>query len=137
MEMDVLSSKIDRYGWDRMDAAIKDRLKKDWLEALIDFPIKEIQRGISDFMTERASKGLAVKAPSEFDVVSAIRKRRKAALASAPRPPEPKKADGKATLPQDKRKELARELGLKLVGDKSTSHMEAGSLDVGKEQVNK
>lgn len=90
-ELEVLALKTDRFGWDRdRGTPLHDRLVKDWMDALQDYPLSEVQEGC-----RRAHETLKGKMPNEVHVRDAIRdiRREKAeAFKSAnPTPPEPER----------------------------------------------
>lgn len=87
LELEVLAKKFDRFGWDRdRETLVHDRLMADWMAALQDYPLDEIQ----------AACRAAVLAdpkhmPNEGHIVAEIIKARWARVAKAPRPKEPEK----------------------------------------------
>ena len=85
-ELDVVSQKVQRFGWGDMAKAMKDRLTEDWVSVLGEFPLAEVKRAIGDCLE------VDPKCPTEQAVKVAIQKRRAAAMqrASKPEPPEPK-----------------------------------------------
>lgn len=69
-ELEVLSRKLDRFGWDRMDQRVKMRLMQDWIAALQDYPLDEIQSAITAIL------GRGDKSPNEHQVKAEILKAR-------------------------------------------------------------
>ena len=44
LELEVLSRKLDRFGWERdRGSAAQDRIITDWMDALQDYPLAEVQ----------------------------------------------------------------------------------------------
>ena len=86
-ELDVVSQKVQRFGWGDMAKAMKDRLTEDWVSVLGEFPLAEVKRAIGDCLEADPKK-----CPTEQAVKVAIQKRRAAAMqrVSKPEPPEPK-----------------------------------------------
>lgn len=83
-ELNIVSLKVGRFGWEQMDAGFKDRLTADWVSVLEDFPINEVRRGIGDCLEEFPRT-----CPTEHAVKAAIMARRSKAIRSAPKPPQP------------------------------------------------
>ena len=86
-ELDVVSQKVQRFGWGDMAKAMKDRLTEDWVSVLGEFPLAEVKRAIGDCLESDPKK-----CPTEQAVKVAIQKRRAAAMqrVSKTEPPEPK-----------------------------------------------
>lgn len=83
-ELEVLSKKVDRFGWDRdRGSASHDRIVMDWMNALHDFPLDEIQAACSAAVIENPNK-----MPNEGHVRAQIMKRRAAVVARLPKPVE-------------------------------------------------
>jgi hypothetical protein len=86
-ELNIVSLKVGRFGWEQMDPAFKDRLSDDWVDVLRVFPIAEVKRGIGDCL-----EAFPRVCPTEQAVKAAIMKRRAKAVAKTPKaipPPEP------------------------------------------------
>ena len=86
-ELNIVSLKVGRFGWEQMDPAFKDRLSDDWVDVLRVFPIAEVKRGIGDCL-----EAFPRVCPTEQAVKAAIMKRRAKAVAKTPKAipqPEP------------------------------------------------
>ena len=47
LELEVLAKKMDRFGWERdRGTPAHDRMVNDWIDALQDFPLSEIQDAV-------------------------------------------------------------------------------------------
>lgn len=56
-EMEVMASKVDKFGWHRdRGTAIAERLLTDWMDALQDYPLDEIQSACAYAIEENPSK---------------------------------------------------------------------------------
>lgn len=85
VELEVLSKKTDRFGWERdRGSAAHDRLIVDWMDALQDYPLDEIRAACRE-----AIKANPNKMPNEGHIVAEIINARKRAVAFRPRPVEP------------------------------------------------
>lgn len=91
-ELEIASRKVDRFGWDALDDAVKDRLTQDWADVLDRFPLAEVQRGIGDRFGVKPSK-----CPNEYEVKAAIDARRAKALRDRPQPAPPEAAKDRGT----------------------------------------
>ena len=80
-ELNIVSLKVGRFGWEQMDPAFKDRLSDDWVDVLRPFPIAEVKRGIGDCLDARPRD-----CPTEQAVKAAIMKRRGLAVNKTPKP---------------------------------------------------
>ena len=106
LELEVLAKKYDRFGWDRdRDTASQDRLIMDWIAALQDFPLPEIQAACRAHV-EADPKNM----PNEGHIKALILGNRERAVkaykASLPPPPE------RELPPVDARVAIAASLGL-------------------------
>ncbi|MEH6836039.1 hypothetical protein [Falsihalocynthiibacter arcticus] len=52
-ELEVVSSKIDRFGWAQMSDALKDRILMDWMAALQDYALHEVQAAIKQIQADK------------------------------------------------------------------------------------
>ena len=89
LEIEVLAKKFDRFGWDRdRGSAVHDRLITDWMDALQDYPLAEVQAACRELV--KAGRRTM---PNEGDVLAEIQKARRAEWerrkATMPRPAEP------------------------------------------------
>jgi|JI7StandDraft_1071085.scaffolds.fasta_scaffold100285_2 hypothetical protein len=82
MELEVLAMKTDRFGWERERGnPIQDRLITDWMDTLQDYPLDEVQRGISACLDTKPGK-----MPNERDVLFQVHKDRARQLLTMPKP---------------------------------------------------
>ncbi len=79
--------KFDKFGWDRLDAGIRKALRADWMDALQNYPIDEIQTACRRHVRERPSK-----IPNEGHILGLIIKARGESLRINP-PPQPVKPE--------------------------------------------
>ena len=87
--LDVASNKIDRFGWERMDATVKKSLLNDWVSALEPYELPEVVAGIDRVFRDKKGE---VRALNEYQVIAAINSNRAEELASLPKSaPEPEK----------------------------------------------
>lgn len=82
----MLVRKTDKFGWDRMDPNVRTILRKDWMDALQDFTLPEI-----DEACRAAVMANPDRCPNEGHIRGLILKERAAIRASLPKPaaPEP------------------------------------------------
>jgi hypothetical protein len=81
LELEVLSRKLDRFGWDSMDPAIRTRLRADWMNALADFTIDEVQAACRVALRNKAKDAL-----NEETIVGIIQSNRARIVAALPKP---------------------------------------------------
>jgi len=89
LELEVLAKKLDRFGWDRdRNSPAHDRLVIDWMDALQDYPLDEVQSACRQWVLENPRR-----MPNEGDVLGVIGRGRAAFIASQPRValPEPER----------------------------------------------
>jgi hypothetical protein len=80
-ELEVLAGKLDRFGWERnRGTPVQDRLMTDWMDALQEYPLSEVQQAIRDCLS--ADPG---KMPNEWHVVTKIMEARRRHYASIPK----------------------------------------------------
>lgn len=87
VELEVMAKKFDRFGWDRdRGSATHDRLIADWMDALQDYPLDEVQAACREWVKSNPRK-----MPNEGDILSKIQRRRNEAWQArkAQMPPEP------------------------------------------------
>ena len=85
VELEVLAKKFDRFGWDRdRNSPAHDRMITDWMDALHDYPLDEIQAACRAAVLENPGK-----MPNEGHIRSHIMKARAKVVASLPKPVEP------------------------------------------------
>ena len=79
-----MAKKFDRFGWARdMGSAAQDRLIKDWIDALVDFPLAEIQAACREAVLDNPNK-----MPNEGHIRAQIMKARSKIVAAMPRQTE-------------------------------------------------
>lgn len=72
VELEVMAKKMDRFGWDRDRGSMAhDRLIMDWMEALQDYPLGEVQAACRSWVLSNPRK-----MPNEGDIVGVIGKAR-------------------------------------------------------------
>ncbi|MCA0856142.1 hypothetical protein [Phaeobacter italicus] len=86
VELEVLAKKFDRFGWERdRGSAAHDRMLVDWMNALQDFPLSEVQAACKAAVLSNPNK-----MPNEGHIRAEIIKARAKRVQSLPRPePEP------------------------------------------------
>lgn len=73
VELEVLAKKFDRFGWDRDRGSMAhDRMVTDWMDALHDYPLDEIQNACRVAVLNRPNY-----MPNEGHIVSAIMEARR------------------------------------------------------------
>ena len=74
VELEVMAKKLDRFGWDRdRGTATHDRLITDWMDALQDYPLAEVQAACRKWLTDNPN---AKSMPHEGTIKSVILKAR-------------------------------------------------------------
>lgn len=67
-ELEVLAKKLDRFGWERdRETAAHDRLVMDWMLALQDYPLAEVQAACRAWVSENPRR-----MPNEGDILAQI-----------------------------------------------------------------
>jgi hypothetical protein len=80
-ELEVLAKKLDRFGWERdRQTAAHDRLVMDWMLALQDYPLSEVQAACRAWVSENPRK-----MPNEGDILAQIGAARARHVAGLPR----------------------------------------------------
>lgn len=88
LELQVLSKKFDRFGWDReQGSAAQDALIRDWIEALCDFPVDEVRAACRAAVLENPNK-----MPNEGHVRAKIMEARRKVVERLPKPQEAERA---------------------------------------------
>lgn len=83
-ELEVLSKKVDRFGWDRdRNTPAQDRQMTDWMDALQDYGLAEVQRACKQAIEENPNK-----CPNEGHVKGIIIRNRGKELQALPKPVE-------------------------------------------------
>ena len=76
-EIEVLAKKTDRFGWERdRNTAAHDRVILDWIDALADFPLVEVQAACKHWIRDHPRK-----MPNEGDVLKIVNDERRKAVA--------------------------------------------------------
>jgi hypothetical protein len=84
MELEVLAKKFDRFGWDRdRGSYAQERQLTDWMNALQDYPLVEVQQACAAAVISRPSS-----MPNEGHVKAKILAARRQAAAAQPKPVE-------------------------------------------------
>lgn len=83
LRLEVLVRKTDKFGWDRMDPNIRTILRRDWMDALQDFTLDEI-----DVACRAAIVANPDKCPNEGHVRALIVRERDRIRAAIPKPVE-------------------------------------------------
>ena len=68
IELEVQSIKVDRFGWNAMNEALRKRLRQDWVDALQDYGIEEVRAAcrtalagnVRDAVNEEKIRGLVI-----------------------------------------------------------------------------
>lgn len=82
LELEIMAKKMDRFGWDRDRGSIAhDRAISDWMEALQDFPLSEVQGACREWVNTNPRK-----MPNEGDIRGMIMSARSKRVAKLPRP---------------------------------------------------
>ena len=83
-EQEALAIKYDRFGWERdKGTPVHDRLVKDWMEALQDYPLDEVQAACKAAVRDNPNK-----MPNEGHVRAQIMAARAKVVALHPKPAE-------------------------------------------------
>ena len=84
LELEVMAKKMDRFGWERdRGTAAHDRIVMDWMNALQDYPLSEVQGACRKWVASNPRK-----VPNEGDILGIIRQERRSWL-EASRVPQP------------------------------------------------
>ena len=88
LELEVMAKKLDRFGWERdRGSAANDRLIRDWIVALQDYPLEELQAACRAHLLEQPNR-----MPNEGHILALILKARAKVVAANKRPePEPER----------------------------------------------
>jgi len=87
VELEVMATKLDRFGWERSrGTAVHDRLLTDWMDALQDFPLPEVQAACRAAILANPNR-----VPNEGHIVAQIMAARRDHVARLPRPSEPER----------------------------------------------
>lgn len=80
-ELEVVSRKIDRFGWESMPEGLRKRLLVDWITALADYTVAEVRAAIAAILADKPDH-----ATNEQKVRAVILTHRKERLAAVPAP---------------------------------------------------
>mgnify|MGYP000858133305 FL=1 len=83
LRLEVLVRKTDKFGWDRMDPNVRTILRKDWMDALQDFTLEEIDEACRESVRANPDK-----CPNEGHIRQIIIRGREAIRAALPKPEE-------------------------------------------------
>ncbi len=109
LELEVLAKKCDRFGWEReRGTAAHDRLIKDWILALQDFPLEEVQAACFAHI-EADPDNMPNEGHIKALIIASRERAMKAYKASLPPPPE------RELPPVEARVAIAASLGLPLL----------------------
>lgn len=106
-ELEVVSTKVDRFGWRDLSDQMKQRLTDDWTDVLRKYPIAEVRRGIGDWLKSNPRK-----CPNEHDVEACIMARRGAAMQSAVPSPAKDPEEPRERVSPDRAAEILKEMGM-------------------------
>lgn len=106
VELEALAKKFDRFGWERDHGkAAQDRLIMDWIEALCDFPLDEIQAACREAVRDNPDK-----MPNEGHILKRIIAKRAEIRRAAPKPEAPRNYPSMDPEAQAERKRKAEEI---------------------------
>jgi hypothetical protein len=98
MELEYLAKKFDRFGWEReRNTPAQDRQKLDFMDALQDYPLDEVQAACKAAVLENPNR-----MPNEGHIRSQIMAARKRAVQGIP------KAESTVVAPEPTAEEKAR-----------------------------
>jgi len=78
--MEVMVRKHDKFGWDQMNAGMRQMIREDWLAVLSDYPVDEV-RGACRLHTQEQPN----KVPNEGHIKAIIVRERGKVLAAMPK----------------------------------------------------
>lgn len=114
-ELNIVSLKVSRFGWEQMDKGFKQRLSDDWTDVLRHFPIAEVRRGIGDCLTANERT-----CPTEQAVRAAIMARRAKAIARTPKPiPQQEPPSEVSAKDKERRAAVSAEMMARFKSDRS------------------
>jgi len=82
--MEVMVRKHDKFGWDQMNAGMRQMIREDWLHALADYPVDEVRTACRIHTQEQPGK-----VPNEGHIKAIILRQRAKVVAALPKPVEP------------------------------------------------
>lgn len=110
LRLEVLARKTDKFGWDRMDPNVRTILRKDWMDALQDFTLPEIDEACRAAVVANPDK-----CPNEGHILGLILKERAAIRASLPKPEEP--FYSALSVPTEERREQVKKIMAEVFSD--------------------
>ena len=104
--MEVMVRKHDKFGWDQMNAGMRQMIREDWLACLSDYPVAEVRTACRLHTQEAPSK-----VPNEGHIKAIILRERAKVVAAAPKPSpvEPKRERG----PKENANRILEEAGFR------------------------
>jgi hypothetical protein len=84
LELEIISRKIDRYGWDGINDHVRQRLLSDWIDALADFTLAEVKDAVNALLACAPKDAM-----NEQKVRSIVVANRDKRLAAIPKPADP------------------------------------------------
>lgn len=110
LELEVVAKKMDRFGWEKdRNSTSHDRLMTDWMDALMDFPLVEVQTACRLWVQENPRK-----MPNEGDIRAIVLRQRQRALAARrPVPPTSRPDRRVAPLTKERAAEIMQEAGFR------------------------
>lgn len=79
--MEVMVRKHDKFGWDQMNAGMRQMIREDWLAVLSDYPVDEVRAACRLHTQEQPNK-----VPNEGHIKAIIVRERGKVLAAMPKP---------------------------------------------------
>lgn len=110
VELEVMAKKMDRFGWERDRGSMAhDRIISDWMDALQDYPLAEVQAACRKWVETNPRK-----MPNEGDIRNQIIAAREVMVErhKATLPPKPEENRERATAEQ--RRNILQEAGFRL-----------------------
>ena len=88
VELEVMAKKMDRFGWERDRGSMAhDRIVTDWMDALQDFPLDEVQAACRAWVQDNPRR-----MPNEGDIRGKVMAARAKHVAALPKlQPEPQR----------------------------------------------
>lgn len=84
IELEVVSAKVDRFGWGKMPDALRIRLRQDWMDTLQDYGVDEVRAACAEALEDNPRE-----ATNEGRIKARIIAARARRLAAVPKPIEP------------------------------------------------
>lgn len=110
MELEFLAKKYDRFGWEReRNTPAQDRQKLDFMDALQDYPLIEVQAACKAAVIANPNK-----MPNEGHVIAHIKKARQKIVQALPKPRENVAPVNRPSA--ERAAEIIRQAGIQLKG---------------------